>query len=238
MSCTSPLYAVSVGLTASGKRDLKIMPFYKPIADELMSFSFDGQLYRAGDVITLPCGQCMSCRIQRSREWANRCLLELKYHEEAYFVTLTYDDDHLHYGADPDTGARTLPTLRKRDTQLFFKNLRNAGQKVRFFGCGEYGSQTLRPHYHFIIFGLHLADLQLYKKVRISDEIYSYYTSEFLSNCWRDYSYDSMPRGYVIVGDVSWQSCAYVARYVTKKLTAIKAITPMMQLVLKRPGRI
>ena len=68
---------------------------------------------RPGDVtefIEIPCGKCSGCRLQRSREWANRCMLELEYHKSSYFVTLTYDEAHvpIHYYPDPVTGEVPL----------------------------------------------------------------------------------------------------------------------------------
>ena len=95
---------------------------------------------RPGDVtefIEIPCGKCSGCRLQRSREWANRCMLELEYHMSSYFVTLTYDDAHvpIHYYSDPETGE-ALPSMSlvKRDFQLFMKRLRKKfGEGIRFF---------------------------------------------------------------------------------------------------------
>lgn len=100
----------------------------------------------------VPCGKCLSCRAAKSKEWT----LRLK-HEQAYwdcegFITLTYDDDHIPAGGK----------LSKRDLVLFFKRLRKAlsPRKIRYFACGEYGTHTLRPHYHAIVFGLDSRDSQ------------------------------------------------------------------------------
>ena len=120
--------------------------------------------YPRSALVPLPCGQCIGCRIDYSRQWANRCLLELKYHDSAWFCTFTYDDDHVPrtYYPDPETGeAIPALTLQKRDFQLLMKRIRKKfeNDKIRFFMSGEYGSQTFRPHYHAILFGLHLDDL-------------------------------------------------------------------------------
>lgn len=188
------------------------------------------------------CGNCMGCRIDRSREWANRCLLELQYHQSAYFVTLTYSDDFVpvsHY-ADPSTGeAQPSLTLRKRDLQLFFKRLRKRHVKpLRYFAAGEYGGKTLRPHYHAIIFGLELGDLVPYGRNFRGEMTY---TSDFLHSVWarRDAPIQSgsvtsvmtpevkaalcTPYGRVVVAPVTWETCAYVARYTTKKLYSMDA---------------
>lgn len=114
-------------------------------------------------------------------------MLELQYHDSSYFVTLTYDDLHVpkSYYPDPETGeAHTSFTLCKRDFQLWMKRLRKkfSDDKIRFFACGEYGGQTKRPHYHVIVFGLHLNDLVKYKTVQEGDSYYTYYNSDSLQD--------------------------------------------------------
>lgn len=196
--------------------------------------------------VQLPCGGCVGCRLDYSRQWANRCMLELQYHDSAYFCTFTYDDDHVprSYYPDPETGE-ALPslTLDKRDFQLLMKRIRRRFEddKIRFFACGEYGGKTYRPHYHAILFGLHLDDLVPYKTVREGGELYTYYNSPSLQSCWCDSA--GNPIGYVVVGQVTWESCAYVARYVMKKLKGKEAlfydahgIAPEFTLMSRRPG--
>lgn len=94
---------------------------------------------------TVPCGSCISCRINYARFWAVRCYFESLEHDSNLFVTLTYNDEHL-----PGDGKISV-----RDIQTFFKRFRKAifPRKVRYFLCGEYGPKTKRPHYHFILFG-------------------------------------------------------------------------------------
>lgn len=166
----------------------------------------------------IPCGRCIGCRLDYSREWANRCMIELQSHESSYFVTLTYDDYHLPLNSycDMETGViGTSSTLVKRDLQLFMKRLRKAhcakygdDALIRFFAAGEYGSQTHRPHYHAIIYGLKLDDLKFYKRNSFP-ESYDLYNSEWLSKIWN--------KGHVVVGNVTWDTCAYTARYIVKK---------------------
>jgi hypothetical protein len=95
----------------------------------------------------VPCGKCMACRINRTRQWAVRLYLESFYWKRSLFVTLTYDNDHL-----------VTSSLCKTDLQKFFKRLRRDLEKddrnIKYFACGEYGPETQRPHYHAIIFGL------------------------------------------------------------------------------------
>lgn len=231
MACYHPQNAVVLGVDPStGKKKLKFFG-----SDVVASVLYPGK-----EVLQVPCGQCIGCRIDRSRQWANRCMLELQYHDSAYFVTLTYDDLHVpkSYYPDPETGeAHTSFTLCKRDFQLWMKRLRKkfSDDKIRFFACGEYGGQTKRPHYHAIVFGLHLNDLVKYKTVQEGDSYYTYYNSDSLQDTW--------PNGFVVVGEVTWESCAYVARYVTKKLTGAQAdfykkfnLVPEFSDMSRRPG--
>lgn len=102
---------------------------------------------KTGLRVMLPCGHCMPCRIMRTRDWTIRCLMELKsFNDNACFITLTYDDEHL-----PVSGS-----LVKSDFQKFIKRLRKdlVKTKIKYFACGEYGDKNARPHYHAIIFGL------------------------------------------------------------------------------------
>lgn len=244
LPCYHPLYAVQIGTKDNGKADLKFLQYRPHELDKTVEWH--GRSYPRSALVPLPCGQCIGCRIDYSRQWANRCMMELEYHDSAYFVTLTYDDDHLPMSEyiDPDTGE-LLPslTLRKRDFQLFMKRLRKAFPQdhIRFFMCGEYGSQTFRPHYHAIIYGLHLDDLTVYKTVREAGELYTYYNSPSLQKVWSDS--DGVPIGFAVVGEVTWNSCSYVARYVMKKQKGSGAeayrtfnIVPEFTLMSRKPG--
>lgn len=101
-----------------------------------------------------PCGKCTPCRIKRVSEWQLRLQLEANSWKHVAFVTLTYSDAHL--PRSPFTG---VPTLDKQDLQLFWKRLRKRlHRKIKYFACGEYGTQNKRPHYHAIIFGIDALD--------------------------------------------------------------------------------
>lgn len=96
---------------------------------------------------TVACGRCVACRVNRTRAWTVRCMMELEtYDYKAQFQTLTISDDFL-----PDDYS-----LRKRDLQLYFKRLRKSlgNRRIRYFACGEYGDRFGRPHYHAIVFGV------------------------------------------------------------------------------------
>lgn len=247
MSCNHPLKAWPVGLTSAGKVQYKITSFsvnhlekrngfWYPASGEFISPYNDGV---RTEFVQIPCGKCIGCRLDYSKQWANRLMLEAQYHDDAYFVTLTYDDDHvpLSWYDDPQTGeALQAMTLCKRDFQLFMKRLRKwqdgrvdkladsfTGSSIRFFASGEYGSKTFRPHYHAIIFGLHLDDLVFWKYNELGQ---AYYTSESLESIWSvrnlrgvlSPSMDVKSRiGMVVVAKVTYETCAYTARYTAKK---------------------
>lgn len=247
--CTRPLKGFLNGLTENGKKNLIIAPYEtdhiefingkRIFSKDMFHFSTDC----LDDWIQIPCGQCIECRLQRSRQWANRCMLELQYHKSSYFVTLTYDNDHLPTNEviNEDTGEVNYnATLVKKDFQDFMKRLRRAYEyqgnknKLRFFACGEYGSETKRPHFHVIIFGLELPreDLHLYKRNFNGDLLFN---SDLISKCWK--------QGFSVVGDVTWESCAYVARYIMKKHLGKESdfydrygIEPEFTLMSRKPG--
>lgn len=161
------------------------------------------------DIFPLPCGKCVGCRLDKARDWATRCVLESRQWSDNWFLTLTYDDDHVPKGfySDPDTGiALQSLTLRKSDLQKFWKRLRKEFQPpIRYFCCGEYGESTFRPHYHAIVYNLPLKDLEFYS----TSDFGNLYTSKTLDSIWKN--------GSVKIGQVTYQSASYVARYTAKK---------------------
>lgn len=251
MPCYHPLKAFQIGFNPSGKPKYKICSYdvqYVYVKDDMCFCSdvcnpFSG-FRLVEDFIEIPCGKCIGCRLQQSREWATRIMLEAQDHDESWFVTLTYDDEHVPEiefvkDVDSDTGelldTGRLLTLCKRDLQLFNKRLRKhfSDDKIRFFACGEYGESTARPHYHSIYFGLHIKDLQFFKMSKLGDK---YFISDTLTRLWG--------KGHVLLAQVTWESAAYVARYVTKKLTGDAAkfwyddigLTPPFTVMSRRPG--
>ena len=147
----------------------------------------------------VPCGQCIGCRLSKSREWAARCVVEAKSHKNNMFLTLTYDDAHL-----PKDGS-----LHYEHFQLFMKRMRKYfmsrfGQQLRFFMCGEYGDKLGRPHYHAIIFGVTFVDKKLWS-IRRGNNLYR---SATLEKLW--------PFGFSSIGAVNFETAAYVARKVAE----------------------
>lgn len=153
-----------------------------------------------GDVpIKLACGQCSGCRLERSRQWAVRCLHESKLYENNCFITLTYSDNNL-----PPFGS-----LLVKDVQDFMKRLRwRYGSGIRVFYCGEYGPKLGRPHYHAILFNHDFKDKKFMFNNGRGEPIFS---SEELDDLWEH-------RGITSVGAMTFDSAAYCARYCMKKI--------------------
>lgn len=132
-----------------------------------------------------------------------RATHEAKQHRQNAFLTLTYSDEHL-----PTTGS-----VSKRDLQLAIKKIRTAiyPTKISYMACGEYGDQLGRPHYHMLLFGYDFVD----KKLHTKQNDIPLYTSQELENYW--------PWGHSLIGEVTYQSAAYVARYTMKKVNGDQA---------------
>lgn len=212
MDCMNPMYAVKIG------DKFRFVGAVNGTSQAKRKYLYD----TTGNFIILPCGQCMACRLNKSRDWATRCVLESQMHEDNCFITLTYDDAHL----PKDYG------LQKKDFTNFIKRLRkNTGAKIRYYAAGEYGDLYSRPHYHACLFGWKPDDLVLYS-VRNGVNLY---LSDTLLKAWQY-------QGYVTVGDVTFESAAYVARYVTKKITGDRAEEhycgrqPEYTVMSRRPG--
>lgn len=152
----------------------------------------------------LPCGRCLGCRLDYSRQWAMRGVCELQMNSRSCFATLTYAPEHL----PPDR------SLQKEHYQKFFKRLRKAGFKFTYMIAGEYGEKLGRPHYHVIFFGEDFKKNSTMAPVK-QTKLMPLYCSPDLSKKWG--------MGHVVVGDVSFQSIQYVAGYITKKINGEKA---------------
>ncbi|AJK28232.1 putative replication initiation protein [Eel River basin pequenovirus] len=187
------------------------------------------------ETMDVACGQCIGCRLDRSRMWAMRMVHEASLHEStngSSFVTLTYRDKKVATEEQRKNGWH-IPddwSLRKEDVQKFLKRLRKAlpkEQKIKYYHCGEYGSVCKhgfdltrqecplcnlgRPHYHICLFNCSFSDLEAYAVQNGTTR----YTSPALEETWK--------HGFVDVGDLTMQSAGYVARYVLKKITGKQA---------------
>lgn len=243
MPCYHPITAFARTPLGSTKKEIVF-----PLADGLDHMWSNGHLYN--EKLKLPCGQCLGCRLEYSRQWAMRCFFEAKQWQHNYFVTLTYNGEHVPIkprSIDADTGEVLDPspvmTLVPDDLKGFLKRLReNFRHKfghtgIRFFACGEYGPLHARPHYHLILFNCPLNDLDFQK----AENGYVYYTSSLIDKAWCDKSGNSL--GFTTVTDFSFETAAYVARYMLKKHKGKDAkfyedagIVPEFTRCSRRPG--
>lgn len=190
--------------------------------------------------VTVPCGRCIGCRLEYSRQWAVRCVHEASMHDENSFITLTYAPEHLPY----DT------SIHKEELQRFYKRFRKKldaiygrtkyydeekekwrykpNKPIRYFSSGEYGTTCKncgigekrhkyegcgewkpglgRPHYHALIFGYDFPDKEFWTKQKNGEILFR---SKLLEELWT--------KGHSTIGYATFQSAAYVARYVVKK---------------------
>lgn len=240
MSCTSPLKAFFT-YQNNGKKKID---FYSPERYNFKSY----ESFPDDNKILIPCGQCISCRLKYSRDWATRCVLESLQYDHNYFVTLTYNPESLpvseSFYVDKDTGEFTdgifSASLDKSVIQKFMKDLRRYYSyhfnidNIRFFACGEYGSKNLRPHYHLILFNCPIPDLKFECSNFQGD---SYYSSEIFNKLWHY-------QGFVTIGDCNYSTCSYVARYMLKKqkglnsdkFYGLQGLVPPFTLCSRDPG--
>lgn len=163
-----------------------------------------------GHPLTLPCGKCIGCRNDLTKDWAVRCAHEAQMHTYNCVLTLTFDENNIN----------AQKTLVKSDIQDFIKSLRHfinrnkdlrknypylSQKKISYLYCGEYGSKFERPHYHIIIFGFDFPDKV---KLKESDSGDTLFTSKYLEKIWT--------HGHSTIGAMSMASAMYCASYVTK----------------------
>lgn len=193
---------------------LSLMACYQPLKAYRPLSNLDGgrmvfdssKALNPSNPVMVPCGGCIGCRLDRAGDWAMRCMHEAQMHPENCFITLTYDDKYL-----PEDYSVHIRTF-----QLFMKKLRKHYQpkKIRFYACGEYGPQTLRPHYHALLFNHDFTDKKLYKKNHQNEQLYS---SPTLEKIWG--------YGFATIGDVTYQSAGYCAQYIMKKIGGERKLT-------------
>lgn len=169
-------------------------------------------------VQTIPCGHCWACKLNYSAEWATRIMCEAKEHQHNYWITLTYDDEHLpKYEAFTD-GENTFyddgtwnGTLEPEQVTRFIKRLRKELNTtgMKYFYCGEYGEHTKRPHYHMILMGAPL-DITKFYDFHQDDAFKMHWKSEQIEKLWK--------YGMIDVSELEWSNAAYTARYCVKKI--------------------
>ncbi len=228
MACNHPLKAFLTGsLTDTGKDDYFISRQLGDLVD-VKEVERHGHVVTASahlvdigghtfltDPIPIPCGRCVGCRLDYAKQWSTRCVLEMAEHPYNYFITLTYNED-------------CCPAwLSKSDLSGFMKRLRKAlgyGEKerIRFFACGEYGTENKRPHYHIILF--------CERPLLLECKGPNVFHSRLIEKAW--------PFGFHQVSNAEPGACAYVAGYVNKKalVDPDEFKVPPFLLMSRRPG--
>lgn len=226
MSCYKPL--IRVENTTKWKR-AEDGHLYHPAkifsSDRLEEYTNRKTWLENNKYTIIPCGSCIGCRLDYSREWANRGYLESTLWNNNYFITLTYDEDNITIPEYKETKEgfiffeleelewcgtvvpKELQDFLKRLREYFSRKLNHKG--IRFMACGEYGKESKRPHYHLILFNAPFPTESFYNP-RINWEKNIYYQNKILEKCW--------PKGISNITECSWNTIAYVARYITKKI--------------------
>lgn len=204
---------------------------FRPNANGKRPLVFKQEYGIGGTEQPVPCRRCIGCRLDYSRQWAIRCMHESSLHKNNCFLTLTFNDEYLPF--DLSVSKTFLSSYMKRFRSRF-------GEGIRFAACGEYGTVCAtcgksemicnrdlshvfiasigRPHYHVLIFNHDFNDRVLFSE----REGVKLYTSEKLNSSWVDPdTQESL--GFATVGDVTFESCAYVSRYITKKISGDQA---------------
>lgn len=149
----------------------------------------------------IPCGKCIGCRADKSFSWTVRATHEASLHRHNRFVTLTYDDEHLPTELQPHHLQKFLKKLRRLKDRANPNVHSQRSKTIRYLACGEYGEETLRPHYHLCLFNCSFADESQYGGTDLS-------TSQTLDNLWG--------MGSAKIAQFTPATAGYVASYLTK----------------------
>jgi hypothetical protein len=203
MACTKPKLAFKNGITENGKQKL--------------TFKKDRRFTKEQEQL-IPCGKCLSCKLSYAKEWALRIYHEASLREHNSFVTLTYNDDNLpgDKSVDRSEVVNFIKRLRKHLTKTYGtkivgytekgKEKRKPNVEIQTFYCGEYGDKKSRPHYHIIILGYDFPDKEYLKTSQSGHVLWE---SPTLNKLWK--------KGFSNIGEVTFESAGYVARYCLKK---------------------
>ncbi len=187
---------------------------YKDISSGGLTFNKTG----TAQTLEVACGQCLGCRVDHSIMWTIRIVHESSMHLDNHgnsWLTLTYRDASACTEEQYKDG-HFIPkdySLRPSHVSKFIRSLRkaNSDHKIRYFYCGEYGTETQRPHYHLCIFNHSFNDLQLFADT----EGLHTYSSPTLEKLW--------PYGFSTVAELNYQTAAYTAGYIFSKITGERA---------------
>ena len=240
MSCPYTKRAFDTGYkTDNGKKLLYITSnktnfIYKPKSKECAYSQAPKDIFTdkiITDYVEIPCGECEQCQAKRAEEWKERCIAESKLWKHNCVINLTYNDENLpinHFKIIEETGERVkatpeestikIPTIRYKDVQDFKKRLaehwkrKHGESEIRFVCACEYGDKRQRPHYHLIMFNLHLRDMEDHG---FTPKGGREFLSKEIQKIWN--------KGWVTIGEVTEESIAYIANYTLKKIKGANA---------------
>lgn len=240
MQCVTPLFRLYDVTTGETKRIVPRKEVMQGLSLDPNNIRFQlskmNSHYLAKNQLiqTIPCHNCWACNLTKSAEWATRNMLETLEHEHCYFLTLTYDDEHLpipEYMEYTEVlkeateikerkvrvendGTWTDGTLYPEHVTQFINSIRKHFERqditgIRYFYCGEYGEQTHRPHYHMLLYGVPL-DLSQNYSYHIDKNFKEHWKNPLIDHYWKHGMHD--------IANLEWSCAAYVSRYCTKKL--------------------
>lgn len=159
---------------------------------------------------SVPCRKCIGCRLDNAREWAIRCTFESQMYKDNWFVTLTYSPDNL------PINEIGIPTCKRKELNKFINSVRKHFERqghfgIKYLAASEYGTKSKRPHYHILFFNLPLNDCEMTGAYNNLGQ--PYFVSKLLDKIWN--------KGMIMIGQVSYESAGYVARYNLKKQSKI-----------------
>ena len=231
MQCVTPMFrCYQLGEYSKGKvvpreEVIDILRIHDPnyirqCVDEINAYNRKrgtGKIYE-----TIPCNNCYACKLNNSAQWATRDVLECEDHDHRYWITLTYDEEHLpiyKYFTDGENyfenDGTWTGTLEPEDVDKFMNSLRKYFERkgitgIRYYYAGEYGSLNGRPHYHMLLWGTPL-DLSQFYDFHVDDRHKLHWKSKEIDHFWG--------KGFADITEIEWSNAAYTARYTMKKLT-------------------
>lgn len=267
MPCYHPITAWRTKRVCHLKTGKPVIFFNKKHVWRFVSDRRSMKFYRP-EKLKLSCGRCVGCRLEKSRQKAVRAVHEaMSFGDNNCFITLTYRPERV-----PADGSLVkshwqdfMKRFRKRFVPTAPKGLSQSERKeffrknsIRFLMCGEYGENFGRPHFHACIFNFDFPDKKYFAT---SPSGCPLYRSDILESLWIDPSGCDLPPiktthdpeglnspqhpksfGFSSIGEMNFQTAAYVGRYIMKKVTGDNAEgwyngrTPEFTLASLKPG--
>ena len=190
-----------------------------------------------GEEVTVKCGKCDTCKRQKAQEWAIKLINESKYHTEACFITLTFDNKILldknskavkKYGASPGFVFKIEYSMKY--FQKFIKRLRKkfSEKYISYFHVAEYGEKTHRPHHHAILYGINFNEDR--KDCQVSKSGHPQMYSETLQSLWAC--------GNTTLQDCNSNNIIYIAQYLLHPINTSINIIPFLKIFIHKIKKI